>query len=169
MNICPSHWDALRSKIDDLGLTEFVSESGMEAAAKTMDQITKVEPDDSVTRENFDPLMGAYWLILVTTTRFIGENAPSALFYLFDPSPPWPIDFTLYRNGSQVEERLRKDGIEPIWPKCPLCYLGLMHELICEFDDTVCSLDTIDGYKWMIEKAGNDQYEEAVELGLREA
>lgn len=54
MKFCASHWDMLRTAIDDNGLGHLVSGSGKEAGHKLEGQLSG-EPE----AETFDPLMNA--------------------------------------------------------------------------------------------------------------
>lgn len=60
MQFCQDHWDRLRAKITERGLSALVPESGEEAVAKVSDQLAGAP----LTVDNFDPLMGAMWAIV---------------------------------------------------------------------------------------------------------
>jgi hypothetical protein len=159
MNMCQQHWDRLREKIAERGLSELIAADGEIAAAQVADQLQRGESSPA----NFDPLMGAFWAIGSNVMATLGPNA----LYLVSggpDAPQDPIDFSIYRNAAAVRGRLAMFGIEPTWPRCGLCYLGLAHELTC--DGTDCSLPKVDGYAWMLDRAADDAKAKAIELGL---
>jgi hypothetical protein len=49
------------------------------------------------------------------------------------------------------------------WPRCPLCYLGLAHEVSCT--DERCELPKVNGYDWMIDRAADDAAERWRQIG----
>jgi hypothetical protein len=65
---CEDHWDMLRMEIKGLGLEQFVATDGEMASMQLVDQINKGE----ITAVNFDPLMGAMYMIVQNTIESIG-------------------------------------------------------------------------------------------------
>jgi hypothetical protein len=143
------HWNQLRAAIDSRGLTPFVARDGKVAIAQAAKQIT----ENRSGKDTFDPLMGAHWAIAGNATDFMGRAGMNPLYLLSD-GPEDPVD--VKRAGAQYAGRT--------WPRCPLCYLNLAHELTCT--DPKCGLDKQRGYDWMIERAADDSLAQAREYGL---
>ena len=139
MEFCQPHWNALRQAINKRGLSTLVSEGGEQAALKVRRQV-----EEGVTLDTYDPLMGAHNAILANVGDIISKAGGSPL-YLFSSGPEDPM--TGY--GPKYEGRT--------WPRCPLCYLGLAHEVNCK--DRRCVLPKVNGYDWMIDRAADDQVE----------
>lgn len=150
---CQDHWDRLRANIDERGLSELIAPSGEIAAEQTADQLRRgLEQGeaDPTTPANFDPLMAAFWAIESNVASAIG---PAALYLLAPPDTPEdPVE----GYGPEYDGRT--------WPRCPLCYLGLAHEVTCR--DESCVLPKVDGYAWMLDRAADDAKAKAIELGL---
>lgn len=146
MKLCDDHWAKLRAAIDERGLSGFISSDG-EAATKILaEQLTN--PDAPATVDNFDPLMNANMAIWSNTMGTLGPNA----MYLMTEGEPDPVDEKQYPLAAGRT-----------WPKCPICYLNLAHELTCK--DAGCKLDVKRGYDFYIERAADDQAKRAEELG----
>lgn len=134
---CEDHWNRLRVAVEEEGLGELIAKSGERAATNTQQAVEK----GCVTLANFDPLMGAHWAIMKNAMSIVGRAG----------SP-------LYLMGDGEEDPVEIPGGEGrTWPRCPLCYLGLAHELTCK--DGRCSLPKVDGYAWMIDRAAKEQRE----------
>jgi hypothetical protein len=73
-----------------------------------------------------------------------------------------PIHLGLYANGDPDRARLEAAGVPLTWPRCPLCYIGIAHELTCT--ETRCTLPMVDGYAWMLDRAADDAKAEAARL-----
>ena len=158
MKFCQDHWDRLRAKIEERGLDDLIAPSGVIAAAQIADQINRGKAgDDEPTVANFDPLMGAHWAITSNALNMLGGS----VMYLMTDGDEDEIDFSQYRNGEDVRARMALVDA-PTWPRCPLCYLNLAHELTC----SGCELPQVDGYDWMLDRAADDALEQAKKLGL---
>lgn len=162
MNICQAHWDRLREKIDERGLSHLIAPDSATAAAQTADQFDRAKDGESVTPVNFDPLMGAFWAIGSNVMSLLGQSA----LYLLGPNDQRdPIDFDQYANGEATRNRLLLLGEPLTWPRdCGLCYAGLAHELTCT--EKRCKLPKVDGYAWMLDRAAEGAETEAKRLGL---
>jgi hypothetical protein len=136
MRFCQDHWDRLRKKIEERGLSVLISENGEEAAKKLFDQLNGEKP----TLDNFDPLMNAHWAIFGNVVKIL----PQATGYLMDDSSPQD---NIWQTGMPFK------FFGKTWPRCPLCYIGIAHELTCEG----CDLPTVNGYDWMLDKAADEQ------------
>lgn len=135
MKFCQDHWDRLREAIAARGLAVLVPESGQEAAAKFADELTRGR-----TIDNFDPLMAAHMAVSINAMRVVSACGGSPL-YLLSTAPEDPV--------------VGYDGFEGrTWPRCPLCYLNLAHEVSCT--DGGCDLPKQTGYDWMIDRAADD-------------
>lgn len=133
MKFCGQHWERLRGAIAARGLEALVSVGGHSAMEKLVDELqTK-----ATTLDNFDPLMSAHWAIVGNATRILGNNG--GLYLLMD-GPEDPVDVVGYAGRT--------------WPRCPLCYLNLAHEVSCKEAD--CRLDRVNGYDWMIDRAADE-------------
>lgn len=148
MQSCQKHWDALRKALEDRGLDKLVPQGGEEAASRQLDQLQSAR----VTRDNFDPLMGAFWAIAGNCSERISRAGGNPLYLLAD-GPEDPVDVGVYPTAAGRT-----------WPKCPLCYVSMVHELTC--DGGACKLPKVDGYDWMIERAAEEQLEKARALKL---
>jgi hypothetical protein len=167
MNMCQEHWDRLREKINQRGLSHLIAPDGQTAAAQLADQFQRSAEDrDESTVANFDPLMGAFMAIGSNIMGLLGQSA----LYLMSGGPDAledPIDFAQYANGDAVRGRLALFGLPLTWPRCGLCYAGLAHELTCT--EQWCTLPKVDGYAWMLDRAADDAKARALELGLLKA
>lgn len=74
MTFCDDHWNRLRAKIDEAGLSHLVSANGEIAAMKE----TSAWRGDEPTLDNYDPLMHAHNSIMLNTIQMIGvfEGCP---------------------------------------------------------------------------------------------
>lgn len=150
MQFCQGHWDRLREAIEARGLGDLISKDG-ERAVK---QIAIEADAGEQTMSSYDPLTAAHWAILGNASATIDRVAgASTVVYLMTDGPEDPCELP----GA--------DG--RTWPRCPLCYLGLAHELTCK--DEGCKLPKIDGYAWMIDRAADEQVERWEQLKKREA
>jgi hypothetical protein len=70
MKICAEHWEKLRTAIDDRGLTFLVAKDGAKAAQQLTNQI-----NGSEAKEDYDPLMSAYWAITANAVRTFGVDS----------------------------------------------------------------------------------------------
>jgi hypothetical protein len=164
MNTCQDHWDRLREKIAERGLTRLVAPDGQTAVAQMKDQFRKAQDgQDELTPANFDPLMSAHWAIASNVMSMLGQSA----LYLLGTGAEDPIDFEQFTNGAATRNRMALVGLPLTWPRCGLCYAGVAHELTCT--DARCTLPKVDGYAWMLDRAADDAKARAVELGLVEA
>jgi hypothetical protein len=78
MQFCQDHWDRLRAKIAERGLSALVPDSGEKAVANLREQL-EGEP---ASVDNFDPLMGSMWAIVSNLMDTFG------LVVLIDPGCP---------------------------------------------------------------------------------
>lgn len=175
MKFCQDHWDRLRARIEDRGLSHLIAPDGITAAAQIADQLERAvdrleggailpargDLDETVTPVNFDPLMSAHWAITANVMKQLGPDG----MYLMgggDEGDEDPIDFGLYANGNATRQRMEAAGVPATWSRCPLCYIGLAHELSCT--ETRCTLPVVDGYAWMLDRAADDAATAASEL-----
>lgn len=142
MRFCQTHWDRLRDALEERGLAELIAKDGERAAANLVNEAETGE----ATLANYDPLMRAHWAIVGNATRMLGERAgPSTVAYLMlADDVPEDVCELPGANGRT-------------WPRCPVCYLGLGHELTCRGGK--CKLPKVDGFAWMIDRAADDQVE----------
>lgn len=145
MRFCQDHWDRLRAAIDERGLSHLIAPDGETAVAQI-----KQELEQGPSAVTFDPLMSAHWAIVSNAMDTITRAGASPL-YLMTAGPEDPV------------EGYGPAGDGRTWPRCPLCYLNLAHELTCK--DPRCTLPKVGGYDWMIERAADDQAQRAAELG----
>lgn len=152
MKFCDAHWQRLRELIVERGLGDLIAPSGETAFAQMADQLQK----NDVTLVNFDPLMGAFWAVVANAMKAIVQGNQSAVGYLMSEGPLDEIDFASFPNGQVAQERLdsSRQNRHGCWPRCPLCYLNLAHELTCT--EARCRLPTVDGYDWMLERAADE-------------
>lgn len=146
MKFCQDHWDRLRAAIEERGLGHLVAADGETAAAQQVAEIERGSQDVTT----FDPLMSAHWAIASNALSTI-EQAGGAPLYLMTEGPEDPVEGIPGGEGKT-------------WPRCPLCYLGLAHELTCK--DERCKLPKQDGYAWMLDRAADDALWKARGLGL---
>lgn len=67
MQMCPSHWEALRQGVKDRGLWHLVATSGEEAFAQVQDELA-----GTADPQRFDPLISANWAMFSTAIQFGG-------------------------------------------------------------------------------------------------
>lgn len=142
MKFCDAHWSSLREAIETRGLTALIAESGEEAATKTMRQL---EGEDSI--DSYEPLLAACAAISGNTMDYITRAGGNPL-YLLANRPEDPVEGYVGFEGHT-------------WPRCPLCYINLVHEVAC---DGKCDLSRTAGFDWMIERAADDALEHWKEL-----
>lgn len=143
MRFCQEHWDPLREAIDERGLMGFVPDNGEQAMKQMVDEMET----GTTTVDNFDPLMGAHWAIATNAMKILGEQGgPQAVMYLM-AGPDVPEDPVKGYDGYEGRT----------WPRCPLCYLNLAHEVSCNGEG--CTLDKERGFDWMIGRAADEQLE----------
>lgn len=164
MRLCRHHWDKLREQIEAAGLGKFVAQDGIQAASRFL----AASKSGTAEAESFEPMLSAFFMITERMLALIGRAAnPSTVAYLLedDDAPEDPIVFDLYRNGRDVRIRLQNplDTRPVTWPRCPLCYANLAHELNCDG----CGLPAIDGYDIVITRAVEACVAKARELGLK--
>lgn len=140
MRFCQDHWDRLRAKIADRGIAHLIAPDGETAVAQVKDQLER-----SVTPVNFDPLMHAHWAIVDNAMTTVKRAGGSPL-YLMTSGPEDPVDGHEGRT----------------WPRCPLCYINLAHEISCT--DERCTLDQERGYDWMLDRAADEAKAQAERL-----
>lgn len=148
MQICQDHWNKMRAEIERLGLSHLVAQGGGEAASRLQAEL-KGAPGETT----FDPLMSMHWAICgnaMETLRLASGHPP---LYLLSDGPEDPVDLERAPTASRTT-----------WPRCPLCFLNLAHEISCTNER--CQLPKRTGYDWMIERAGEDAFNRAKELGL---
>jgi hypothetical protein len=148
MRFCTPHWTKLREAIDSRGLTPFIAKDGKVATKQLIKQLE----DQDVTKATFDPLMSAHWAIAGNTMSLIDQTGNNPLYLLAgEEAPEDPV-----KGYPGFESRT--------WPRCPLCYINLAHEVSCT--NPKCMLDKQHGYDWMIERAADDALARAREFGL---
>lgn len=133
MQFCDTHWTNLRTAIDARGLSALVAETGQDAMVKTMRQF---EGEDTI--DSFEPVLMAHTNIAANAMGTISRAGGNPL-YLLATGPEDPVEGQPGRT----------------WPRCPICYLGLAHEISCD-GNTGCKLPRKDGYAWMIDRAADD-------------
>lgn len=139
MRFCDDHWSKLRTAIEARGLAPLVAQGDKAMAAKLAEQVDS----GTETIDNYDPMMGSFFAICGNAFGYLSQAGTNPL-YLMQPGPEDPVDAA--RAGEKYAGRT--------WPKCPMCYLNLAHELTCT--DEKCSLDKEKGYDWMIDKAADE-------------
>lgn len=148
MKFCQSHWDALRHRIDNRGLTHLIAKDGKVAVAQMAQQLQERD----VTKDTFDPLMSAYWAIAGNVMKFL-DGAGMNPLYLMSGGDEDKVDA---RYGPKYEGRT--------WPRCPLCYINLAHEVSCT--NPKCTMPKENGYDWMLDTAADEALDRARELKL---
>lgn len=128
MNFCQEHWTALREAIEERGLGDLIAPDGETAALQMADQLNRgARGEEVLTPVNY----------AMNVIRQAGGNP----LYSLMGGDEDPVDLP--------------GGEGRTWPRCPLCYLNLAHELTCA--DPGCALDRERGYDWMIGRAADDQ------------
>lgn len=135
MKMCQRHWDLMRAAVEARGMSALVAPSGASAFANLTDEIAR-----GSTTDNFDPLMAMNWNIASNLLERLG---PAGL-YLLGAGDEDPIDIDrIAAQGLKDKYRGRT------WPRCPICYANIAHELTCT--EPTCTLDKADGYDGCIE------------------
>jgi hypothetical protein len=95
MKFCQPHWNRLKAEITSLGVADFIAQDGKEAMAQMVGDLK----GETKTRQNYDPLMGAYWMItnralesgglyLMTQDENGNERCPLCEVVKHAPPPP---------------------------------------------------------------------------------
>jgi hypothetical protein len=155
VSFCPDHWERLKEKVDEAGLSHLIADDGA-AAARRMKSAVETE---QTTAANFDPLLHAYFGILSNAGQIVSQagGGSGAALYVMTDGDEDPIDDPIFRS---------KAG-RKTWPRCAVCYLNLVHKVTCT--DRRCKLDKEAGYDWMLDRAVQDAVAKARELGLVDA
>lgn len=146
MRFCEDHWKRLREAIEARGLGDLIASSGATVAQQVAQELEQGEASPTT----YEPLMAAHMAILSNAIQTLGAVQPASVQYLMQDGETVPEDLV-------DRERYPTAAEGATWPRCPLCYLGLAHELTCS--DDRCQLPKVDGYAWMIERAADDQKE----------
>lgn len=133
MNVCDRHWQMLRDGVDAKGMGDLVTDQAIIAAKRTA--LTVEQGKDTLA--SFDPLLFAFFNLGSNGMHMISAAGANPL-YLMTEGPEDPIE------GPKGEGRT--------WPKCVVCYMSIAHEITCDGDPR-CTLDLVDGYDWMVDKA----------------
>lgn len=147
MRFCQDHWDRLRAAIEERGLAHLIAPDGDTAAAMVASELERGQQPT-----NYDPLMAAHWAIASNVMDLISNAGGNPLYLMGGPDAP---EDPVRGYGAEYQGRT--------WPRCPLCYVNLAHEMTC--DDARCTLAKVGGYDWMIDRAAADQAERAATLG----
>lgn len=67
MQICKDHWAKLRARIEELGLSHLVAQSGEDAHRQVVDELEGRKDEKA-----FDPLMSCNWMICNNAIRLGG-------------------------------------------------------------------------------------------------
>lgn len=137
MRMCQTHWDALRVAIEDQGLGELIAKDGREAGRRMVKHLR-----EETTLDSFEPLTAAM-MAIISNISTIMQDGDVNIGYLFEEGP---------------EDEIELEGGEGrTWPRCPLCYMNIAHELSCKGEG--CMLDPVHGYDYMIRCAAEEQLE----------
>ncbi len=68
MRMCDDHWNELKKKLDDRGLTQFIAKDGKEAVERFVEDLQALEKD----KKNFDPLLFANNAIMFNVLDTVG-------------------------------------------------------------------------------------------------
>lgn len=94
MKPCEKHWAAMRKKIDDLGLSQFVSGSGQEAMEREKKHLDSfLAGGRGMDPKDWDPLMAMLWNFTSRVMDGLGRSrGPEAALGLMshDPAPGAP-------------------------------------------------------------------------------
>lgn len=151
MQFCQDHWDRLRSAISERGLDHLIAPDGQTAAQQLADQIKRTQDgEEPVTPVNYDPLMAARWATINNVMANIGPNHASHLL--------------AGAGGIVVQSAFPNRSQKKLWPRCPLCYINLLHELACT--EPECVLDREHGFDMWIERAADDEAARAAKMGI---
>lgn len=145
MRFCQDHWNQLRAAIDERGLTPFIAKNGEIAVQQVARQL-----QGDTGKATFDPLMSAHWAIAGNVNEFLASAHMNPL-YLLSGGPEAPVEGYPGYEGRT-------------WPRCPLCYINLAHEVSCT--NQACRLPKVGGYDWMITRAADDALAQARNFGL---
>lgn len=102
MTICKPHWEAMRQKVDDLGLTFLIAKDAQECVERITEEIEAVEEGEEP--KTFDPLMSMYF----SFTNRVVETVGVETFMI-------PRDLGV---ADGMPENLNTDGQNCF---CPLC------------------------------------------------
>lgn len=132
--MCQDHWDGLRVRLADRGLTSLVAEDGKQAVANFVSEL-----QDGVNLSNYDPLMAAHWALVGNCDDFL-RNFGQAPTLLIPPDDEHPDGWCpLCRLKAFVAEARDANGI---------CVCGCGQEV-----------PDPEGYEAWLDRAADDQVE----------
>lgn len=112
MQMCQSHWDALRAAIDARGDSRFVGQDGQAARARLIRELEGTDgPDD------FDPLMSSMFAIFNNAMDNVARHAPSQ------------------QEGASAALAFMGADL------CPLCELNALHQRDCREEGCTFTYD----------------------------
>lgn len=77
MRMCQSHWDMLREEVHAQGMGEMISANGEVA---TMRMTAELQLDDEERKDDFDPLLRCWFMIMSRTLEMAGLAAMTEEF-----------------------------------------------------------------------------------------
>ncbi len=147
MQFCQRHWDMMRAAVEARGMTPLVASNGAYAMANLISEVK-----EGPKLDNFDPLMAMHWNISINLMEKLGKGG----LYLLTNYPEDPID------TSGFSENLKRKYDGKTWPRCPICYCNISHEISCR--ETRCALKRENGWDICIEMSADTVKEQFEEL-----
>jgi hypothetical protein len=115
MRFCEKHWKDLRDAIEVRGLKPLVAKDGNAAIESAVRQIEGTHDND-----DFDPLMGAYWLINAQIVKirglmFMASDSPYGGCAMCEPDDGRPEWASQWINGAADDAltEARRRGLAP--------------------------------------------------------
>lgn len=102
MNFCLEHWDALRKRIDDRGLGQYVARA--EQATRILNEVMSGAKDEDTDPSVFEPMLSASMAYFINVFEVVGVA-------MLDPDPgtgkpPCPVCVRGRRVPAEAEEWL---------------------------------------------------------------
>ena len=152
--MCMEHWTAMRTKVEELGLSHLVASSGTEAVDRAVRELEAAQEGEKALASDFDPLMAMNWAFQGRVMETLG------------------LGVMANREEQDGMPENRDDG--GFNHLCPLCVVRRDFDThntpTGKCSNSECNIEVKPGdkpwdKKW-IDGCGDAQYQHAVELGL---
>ena len=121
MNFCQAHWDELKERINEFGLSKYIADDGKQAVEHLMREV-----EGGSTVVDFEPLLGASMAMATRALQIIGlammqsdhkgeRRCPVCAMAEYD----W-VEAAAWQSVLDAKKRglITEDEERALWPKC---------------------------------------------------